>query len=375
MVSLDKNRLQVADEILEIENPGEFRWINIIEKAEKKLKLSSNDSVIKINLVKTTKENLYFNIVFIKELKSYLNNPFKPGNKLPMSGSNKITCLIIPTGIGAKFGGYAGDANPIAKILSMESKHLLTHPNVVNGAVLSDLPSNLIYLEGYLLDQFLLGQINIVPRKENKIGIIFDRAISEERLRYELNVLNALRAFYGCEIIGWTVLKKPLNCMPQVNDFGFSSGKIENVEVLIECALHLKNKGATAIAICASIPDLDLNKNYISGSGIDPIGGIESMISRIVSATTGLPSAHAPALLSDERINYAAISPLSASEYIAQTFLPSVISGLRYAPQVVPYDLESASFSKSNADIKKVLVPYNAFGSPGVFHLCENLSK
>ena len=130
-------------------------------------------------------------------------------------------------------------------------------------------------------------------------------------------------------------------------------------------AVKLKNLGATAIAICCAIPDLELNSDYISGSGIDPIGGIESIISRTVSASTGLVSAHAPVLISNEKFNYKKISPLSAAEYIAPTFLPSVISGLRFAP-IISHQSLAISHQPS-----AIIVPSNAFGSPGVFYQNE----
>lgn len=362
------NSFDIKEQIIEIDNPQSFQWNNVLQSILTNGKFE-NQYLIKLNLAKTTKEKLYFNAVFVEGLKGFINKPFQCNHEMqPTDRNPQITCLIIPTGVGAAFGGYAGDANPLAKAFANKSKYLLTHPNVVNGAVLSDPPSNLIYLEGFFLDQFLLGQISIIPKNKNKIGVIFDSSISKERLDYEINVLNALNAFYGCEIIGWTLTEKPLKVIPEINKFGFSTGKLENLESLVIKGLALKKLGATALAVCCVIPDLELNSDYTLGSGIDPIGGIETLISRIVSASTGLVSAHAPVLVSDEKINYEKLSPLSASEYIAQTFLPSVISGLRFAPQIV---LKPASNSLSVNNVSDILVPYNAFGSPGVFYMNE----
>ena len=371
MLTLQTNSLKITEEIIEIENPSLFKWDEISSAIQDK----KYKSLIKLNLVKTTKDKLYFNVVCVENLNGFIDNPFVSNEQrftIHDSRSTSISCLIIPTGIGAAFGGYAGDANPLAKIFAQENKYLLTHPNVVNGAILSDPPSNLIYLEGFLLDHFLLGKVNIIPNNKNKIGVIFDKSISEERLEYEVNVLNALRAFYGCEIISWTVTEKPLAIIPSVNKFGFSSGKIENLESIINSALKLKDLGATAIAICCAIPDLELNSDYISASGIDPIGGIESIISRVVSASTGLVSAHAPVLISSEKIDCKKISPLSAAEYIALTFLPSVISGLRFAPKIVSKDDKNTMSCKN---LSNVIVPYNAFGSPGVFYQNETFKN
>ncbi len=386
---VNKESLCIHETIVEIDNPQIFQWEQVFQSILKQIGTSHN--IIKCNLVKSTKSKLFFQTIYLDGIKGFINEPFtvpSPKQQVLNTSTNDISCLIIPTGIGAKYGGYAGDANPLAKLLAAQSKYLLTHPNVVNGAVLSDIPNNLIYLEGFLLDQFLLGLVSLTPKRNNKIGVIFDKGIPEDRLEYEINVLNATRAFYGCDIDSWTVTDKPLFISPRIDSFGFSSGEIKGLEYLIEKALKLKERGVTAIAICCAIPDIEANKDYILGSGIDPIGGIEAIISRTVSFCTGLASAHAPVLISNEKIDYKKISPVSASEYIAKTFLSSVISGLRFAPRIQDKRQEAGgrrqeaggndrdvacnvSTEVTNNNLNEVIVPYNAFGSPGVFYLNE----
>lgn len=39
--------------------------------------------------------------------------------------------MIVPTGIGAAIGGYAGDALPVARALSSLVDCLISHPNVI----------------------------------------------------------------------------------------------------------------------------------------------------------------------------------------------------------------------------------------------------
>lgn len=38
--------------------------------------------------------------------------------------------MIVPTGVGAAIGGYAGDALPVARALSSVVDCLISHPNV-----------------------------------------------------------------------------------------------------------------------------------------------------------------------------------------------------------------------------------------------------
>ncbi len=369
------NAFSITEKIIEISNPKNFKWDDIYISIEKQINLK-NRYIIKLNLVKTTTTKLYFHVVYIKDFIGFIDKPFMPNVRIGFKPTlttdvNDVCCLIIPTGVGAKYGGYAGDANPIATLIANKSSYLLTHPNVVNGAVLSDLPKNIIYLEGFLLDQFLLGKIKLTPTRKNKIGVIFDKSIKEEKLNYEINVLNATKSFYGCEIIGYSVTEKPLSVQPALNDYGFSSGEIANLDYLIRSAFKLKEKGATALALCTQIEDLKLNKEYISGKGIDPIGGLEAVISHAISAATGLVSAHAPIFKNSEEINFDNVAPIAAAEYIAPTFLPSVISGLRFAPIIreqKPETKDQEEFSTLGFEhLNKVIVPYNAFGSSGVF--------
>ena len=42
--------------------------------------------------------------------------------------------LIVPTGVGAEIGGHAGDATPVATLMSSICDLLITHPNVLNGS-------------------------------------------------------------------------------------------------------------------------------------------------------------------------------------------------------------------------------------------------
>lgn len=39
--------------------------------------------------------------------------------------------MIVPTGVGACIGGFAGDALPVARTLSSVVDCLITHPNVI----------------------------------------------------------------------------------------------------------------------------------------------------------------------------------------------------------------------------------------------------
>jgi hypothetical protein len=71
--------------------------------------------------------------------------------------------LIVPTGIAAAIGGYAGDALPVARSMAQVADRLITHPNVLNGAQLYWSLPNALYVEGYGLDQFAAGHWGLRP--------------------------------------------------------------------------------------------------------------------------------------------------------------------------------------------------------------------
>ncbi|PKU73540.1 hypothetical protein MA16_Dca008104 [Dendrobium catenatum] len=42
------------------------------------------------------------------------------------------TVMIVPTGVGAAIGGYAGDALPVARTLASVADCVISHPNVIS---------------------------------------------------------------------------------------------------------------------------------------------------------------------------------------------------------------------------------------------------
>ena len=109
--------------------------------------------------------------------------------------NKKLGAFIVPTGIGASIGGYAGDAGAYARKFAQYTQ-LIVNPNVVNAGVFSAITDSMLYTEGYTLDSFFRGEINLLPSSNNKIGIIYDKAIDlgktleqSELDEYSINIL------------------------------------------------------------------------------------------------------------------------------------------------------------------------------------------
>ena len=156
--------------------------------------------------------------------------------------------FIVPTGIGASIGGYAGDAGAFARKLS-EKYTLIVNPNVVNAACFSAINDNMLYVEGYALDLFFKEKIALREHKQNKIGVIFDKEIPEDILNVHLNTLGAVEAVYGIKT-EYEITSNNVG-VEFTESNGISTGNIKNPDTLIEAGQKLINRGCNALApIC-----------------------------------------------------------------------------------------------------------------------------
>lgn len=277
--------------------------------------------------------------------------------------------LAIPTGIGARVGGYAGDAIPLARSLAAAVDCLITHPNVLNGASLFWPISNALYVEGYGLDRFCQGTWRLRPVRQNRIGVVLDAALDEDlQLRHQ-HVIQAAQATLGLDIVAVVETDRPLGVAVTTAPSGASGGTLKEPQALLVAAERAVAAGAEAIAIVARFPDnLDFT-DYNQGQGVDPLAGVEAILSHLVVRELGCPCAHAPALRLDGPP--LPVHSRSAAEDIGFTFLPSVLAGLSYAPQFVLPDRSIRAGDLTAADIDVAIAPATAFGSPALLYLAE----
>ena len=116
----------------------------------------------------------------------------------------KKGCFIVPTGIGASIGGFAGDASKWARRIAKKC-NLIVNPNVVNAACFSGITDSMLYVEGYTLDEFFKGNCDLELSNNNKIGIVFDKAIQEDVLNININTINAVKTVYDIDIVGYEI--------------------------------------------------------------------------------------------------------------------------------------------------------------------------
>jgi hypothetical protein len=199
-----------------------------------------------------------------------------------MNKNKKFLAISIPTGIGLEIGGYAGDFGGTAREFS-KYFNLIINPNALNGGILSAINENMLYTEGFAFDEFLCGRINLIPRqKPNKIGVVLDCAIPENILNIHINTINALKTVCGIDILPVEITKEPAGVEFSINkETKVSSGSVENPAAILNAAKNLVKKGASAIAVICYFKDYDNvdDINYTNAKGVDPIGGVEAVIS------------------------------------------------------------------------------------------------
>ncbi len=262
-----------------------------------------------------------------------------------------VGVMIIPTGIGAKIGGHAGDATVAAKLLAGVCDTLIVHPNVVNAADLNEMPANALYVEGSMLDRFLRGEIFLRPVRSNRILVVCN-----ELHNSTVNCIAAARTLLGADI-KVVALDRPLTMKSEIRH-GIAGGSADGIGEL--CA-QFSGAGFDfdAMAIHTAINvDTEVALTYLREGGVNPWGGVEAKVSRYVSAELGIPVAHAP--IETNPAFDEIVIPELAAELISGSMLFSVLKGLHKAPRI---SIEPGPFDLS-VDHINVMVSPVCWGAP-----------
>ena len=279
-------------------------------------------------------------------------------NMLNYDKTKPLIALIVPTGIGASIGGYAGDASQVAQMFAKDF-NVIVNPNVVNAACFSGITENMLYTEGWTFTQFIKGNINLIPSTNNKIGIIFDKGISQGILNVHINTINAVKTVYGINVIDYEITEEPCNVEFYNTESGISSGSIINNKTLIKAGQKLLDKGADVLAVVCKFNEPP-EDNYKNGNDVDIVGGVEAIISHYLTKELKVPVVHAPAF-EDIDISKKIVNPKVAAEYITPTFLPCLLLALKNAP-LFSYE-NRALYSICRENLQAVIMPYNSLGS------------
>ena len=288
----------------------------------------------------------------------------------PLENADTFNCvLLVPTGIGAKIGGHAGDATPVAALLAAACDTLITHPNVVNASDIIDLPPNALYVEGSIVTRLLMGSVGLQRVRNNRVLVLLGYHEDELFINAAINSVNAARASYGLTVPAITRLGPEFEMEAAYVGSGRAAGKVRGLGHLMAELEHLSSAfDAVAISSQINVPP-GYHAEYFESNGemVNPWGGVEAMLTHSVSTLLNLPSAHAPMLETQEIANAdpGIIDPRMAAEGVSLALIQSVLKGLQRSPRIVTDPAAMAHHSVlTAADISCLIVPDGALGLP-----------
>jgi hypothetical protein len=203
-------------------------------------------------------------------------------------------------------------------------------------------------VEGSQLDRFLQGEIFLQPVRANKVLVAVNKADYQS-----INAVSAARVTLGldAEIVE---LKTPLKLIAQMNN-GVATGEVLNWKELVEQVRDLEFDAlglATPITI-----DAQTLADYFQHGGVNPVGGVEAVASKLIADALDKPVAHGP-------VDYAlkgfteVVDPRMAVEIITENFIHCLLKGLHRAPRI------SYDSGMSVRDVDCMVSPYGCFGTP-----------
>ncbi|MBX7230941.1 MAG: DUF3326 domain-containing protein [Bdellovibrionales bacterium] len=270
----------------------------------------------------------------------------------------RVVVNLIPTGIQATFGGWAGDATPITKLLSKSAPLLVTNPNALNASNFIDIPENVIYAEGSQIDSFMRGLIGLDHEEVGRVGVILEKTNPKNRALV-MNLISTAKYMGGVDIIGVIETTSTIGSKVEQTPDGAYVGKIERPDVLLKAARKLLEKGATAIAVTSKISGYNemLYTEHFAGSHPNPIGGVETIISHLLVTSLGVPAAHGPLVnYKPHQSDTIVVDPRGGGEFVSACGLYCVLRGLSQAPQM------SSTAGLTVEDVLAVVTPADTLG-------------
>jgi hypothetical protein len=279
--------------------------------------------------------------------------------------------MLIPTGVDCVIGGHAGDATPAARLLASVCDQLVLHPNVVNASDVNEQTENCLYVEGSLICRLLMGTVGLRKVRQNRVLLVTeDRRDAPNVVDQTINCAEGARATLGMDISEVVVLEKELFLQTGVSDSGRVTGRVERLGHLLDL-LREKRSTYDAIALATRItPHIDtveLHRAYFGQGGPNPWGGVEAILTHLISTVLDVPSAHAPTMSSEalRTESWGVVEPRKAAEIISTTYLFCVLKGLNRAPQVVvrPTGVYDPSILTAE-DVSALVIPDGCVGLP-----------
>ena len=274
--------------------------------------------------------------------------------------------LLVPTGIGAKIGGDAGDAAPVARLIGAMCDNLITHPNVVNASDINELPDNSLYVEGSILTRLMMGTVGLQRVRSNRVLLVIDEHDDDYFTDSAVNSASAARTTLGldCSVIK---MRHNVSMKTRYSSSGRAIGEVDGLEKLLQ-DLRARRHTFDAIAMSSviQVPG-GLQIDYFNEDITNPWGGVEAILTHAISSVFEVPSAHSPMMENREILNteLGIVDPRKAAEAISMTFLHCILKGLHKSPKIIT-DTKAMAYSGviSVEDISCLIIPDGCVGLP-----------
>jgi hypothetical protein len=216
-----------------------------------------------------------------------------------------------------------------------------------------------------------MGTVGLRKVRQNRVLLVTeDRRDAPNVVDQTINCAEGARATLGMDISEVLVLENELFMQTGVSDSGRVTGRIERLGNLLEL-LRDKRASYDAIALATRItPHIDtveLHRSYFGEGGPNPWGGVEAILTHLVSTVLDVPAAHAPTMSSEalRTESWGVVEPRKAAEVISTTYLFCVLKGLNRAPQVLMNPTGTFDPSVLTAeDVSALVIPDGCVGLP-----------
>ncbi|MFB2924333.1 MULTISPECIES: DUF3326 domain-containing protein [Aerosakkonema] len=335
---------------------------------------------IRIVLTSVQEEELTFECSFIQTKKTPVWPSLLDINiRQAASAKPFVAVSIIPTGVRAEIGGFAGDATPSTNLLSTACDYLITNPNAVTASDLYYANDNVLYLEGNLICHLLLGHIGLVPEKRKNIGVIIENHENELIINNVLNALNALRSVGGINIDPVIISGGRIETECTYSSYGHASGKFSGIDELMRALDIIETTETSAVGVVTTLlVDDAIRQQYYRGDAIpNPWGGAEAILTHMTTNFYPFTAAHAPLLIEWKHSMFGTLGDVrDGAELISSAYVCSPLKGLINSPRPVRIDtpLPEGSQRISVENISAVVMPETTVGNiPFLASLDQNI--
>ena len=189
------------------------------------------------------------------------------------------------------------------------------------------------YVEGKSLDDFLLGHLALAPSRGNRIGTFVDPT-GKGYLDDVIQVLNAARAAAGIDCGLYSVASQEIGARTVWSQSGCAVGTVLNPVAILETCERLLGEGVHAIGGVSVIHGVTAAEfsRHLSGKIPNPSGGVEAIITHLISKVFRVPTAHAPLPYYQDVKERGTHNPRASAEFISTPHYLSVLRGWRGPP-------------------------------------------